>query len=442
MSSFSLFGGMRAAVSGLFAQSQSLGMIGDNIANVNTHGYKAVRNRFSSLVTTASNQTTHSPGGVQSNVLRGVDQQGLLEAASSSTDLAISGNGMFAVNAEADSSGEYLFTRAGSFRADLDGNLVNAGGYYLLGFPVTNQVPQETNILTELEVVNISDNVGVPAETTTIDLGANLKASAATGDTFDLGIQVIDKQGTPETLTLTFTKNATVNTWDITAAVTNASFVNTASSALLTGTQALGQVVFNADGTLDSTNLTSQTIDTALTTDVDGFTFSLDFDNDFATGTSEDRTSITLDLGTVDTALGLHQFEGVYTPNYINQDGRQFGAITGVSVADDGVVTAQFDNGELRVVSQVPIVTFANPNELTEETGNVYKQNAESGSALIKTANSGGAGLIQANALEASTVDLADEFTRMIMTQRAFSANTRMITTGDEMLEELVRSVR
>ena len=154
-------------------------------------------------------------------MLRGVDQQGLLEAASSSTDLAISGNGMFAVNAESDSTGEYLFTRAGSFRADLDGNLVNVGGYYLLGFPVENQVPQETNILTELEVVNISDDVGVPAETTTINLGANLTASAATGDAFDLGIQVIDKQGTPETLTLTFTKNATVNTWDITAAITN-----------------------------------------------------------------------------------------------------------------------------------------------------------------------------------------------------------------------------
>ena len=147
-------------------------------------------------------------------------------------------------------------------------------------------------------------------------------------------------------------------------------------------------------------------------------------------------------MGTVDTALGLHQFEGVFTPNFIDQDGRQFGSITGVSVADDGIVTAQFDNGELRVISQVPIVTFGNPNELTEETGNVYAQNAESGSALIKTANSGGAGLIQANALESSTVDLADEFTRMIMTQRAFSANTRMITTGDEMLEELVRSVR
>ena len=199
--------------------------------------------------------------------------------------------------------------------------------------------------------------------------------------------------------------------------------------------------MFNADGTLDSTNLTCQTIDTALTTDSDGFTFSLDFDNDFATGTAEDRTSITLDLGTVDTALGLHQFEGVYTPNYISQDGRQFGSITGVSVAEDGVVTAQFDNGELRVISQVPIVTFANVNELTEETGNVYKQNAESGTGLIKTANSGGAGLIQANALESSTVDLAYELTRMIMTQRAFSANTRMITVDRGMNEKFEAGV-
>ena len=199
----SLFGGIRAAVSGLFSQSQSLGMIGDNIANVNTVGFKAVRPRFSTLVTASGSETLHSPGGVQSNVLREIDQQGLLEAADSSTDIAISGDGFFPVNSNATATGEFLFTRAGSFRADEDGNLVNAAGFFLLGFQVTNQIPQQTNVLSQLQVVNIANQSAAPSATSTVDIGANLQASAATGATFDLSVPLLDQQGTSHTFTLT-----------------------------------------------------------------------------------------------------------------------------------------------------------------------------------------------------------------------------------------------
>ena len=134
----SIFGGMRSAVTGLAAQSQALGMIADNIANVSTVGYKRTSAQFSTLVTVSSTQSSHSPGGVASNVLRGIDQQGLLEASTSSTDIAISGDGFFVVNDSPDGSGNVYFTRAGSFRPDKDGNLVNTAGYYLTGWPVTN----------------------------------------------------------------------------------------------------------------------------------------------------------------------------------------------------------------------------------------------------------------------------------------------------------------
>ncbi|HAA92706.1 MAG TPA: hypothetical protein DCS82_05300 [Rhodospirillaceae bacterium] len=445
----SLFGGIRAAVSGLFSQSQSLGMIGDNIANVNTVGFKAVRPRFSTLVTASGSETLHSPGGVQSNVLREIDQQGLLEAADSSTDIAISGDGFFPVNSNATATGEFLFTRAGSFRADEDGNLVNAAGFFLLGFQVTNQIPQQTNVLSQLQVVNIANQSAAPSATSTVDIGANLQASAATGATFDLSVPLLDQQGTSHTFTLTFTKAATpANTWDLTGTLTGADFVATggtiAAGANVSGATAapLATITFDAAGLLSSVALpAAPTTNATPTGSADGFTFTVDYDQD-AGPTFPDRVDVTIDFGTVGSATGLTQFEGAFTPNFITQNGRQFGSITGVSVGDDGIVTAVFDNGESRTISQVPVVTFTNPNGLTEKSGNVFEETVNSGTATIKIANTGGAGIIAASSLEASTVDLADEFTRMIITQRAFSANTRVITTGDEMLDELVRIVR
>ena len=444
----SLFGGIRSAVSGLFAGSQALGQIADNIANVNTTGFKAIRPRFSTLVTTQSSINLHSPGGVQSSVLREIDQPGLLEASSSATDIAIGGNGFFVVNATANGTGDFSFTRAGSFRPDKDGNLINAGGFFLYGFPINAGIVQPTNILTQLEVVNIASAAAAPIATTTIDVGANLQSSAATGATFDLAVGVLDKQGAPDQLTFRFTKQAAANTWQLSSTLATRSFVNAAGNAVVsgTGTNILGQIVFNADGTLRATNLTNRTINSALTGTADGFTFHVDHDNSFATGlgtgATDDRTSITLDFGTPNTTVGLTQFEGQFTPNFVNTNGKQFGSLTGVSVAADGVVAALFDNGETRNLNQIPLVTFANANGLIEQSGNVYQETTRSGTATIKTANTGGAGVIAPSALEASTVDIADEFTRMIITQRAFSANTRVVTTGDEMLDELVRIVR
>ncbi|MBE88888.1 MAG: hypothetical protein CMM76_05530 [Rhodospirillaceae bacterium] len=444
----SLFGGIRSAVSGLLSQSQALGQIADNIANVNTTGFKAIRPRFSTLVTTQSSLTLHSPGGVQSKVTREIDAPGLLEASDSSTDLAIGGQGFFVVNSNANGTGDFSFTRAGSFRADKDGNLANTGGFFLFGFPVTNGVVQPTNILTQLEVVNVASSSVAPIATSTVDVGANLQSSAATGATFDLAVGVLDKQGAPDQLTFRFTKVAAANTWQLSSTLATRSFINTAGNAVQsgTGTNILGQVVFNADGTLNSTNLTGRTINSALKTGNDGFTFDVDHDNSFATGlgtgATDDRVTITLDLGTVNTTAGLTQFEGAFTPNFVNTNGRQFGSLTGVSVSADGIINANFDNGETRDLNQIPLVTFTNPNGLVEQTGNVYQETTNSGFAVIKTAKTGGAGVVAPSALEASTVDIADEFTRMIITQRAFSANTKVITTGDEMLDELVRIIR
>lgn len=459
----SIFGAMRSGVTGLFAQSQALGMIADNIANVNTVGFKAIRPRFSTLVTAQATASLHSPGGVQSRVEREIDAQGLLTASSVSTDIAISGSGFFAVNDQTDGTGNTFFTRAGEFRPDKNGNLVNSGGFTLMGWPIdSNGTVQQTNVLSAFSVLNVANLTSAPVSTSLVEMGANLPASATSGDSNSLTVQVFDKQGGQHALALTFTKTGNTNEWSISATMTNANFVDpddnddgTVGNTLtgtstaddvdfLSGTvsQVVGLITFNTDGTLLS--LTGA-VDTAGAISVEDTTdnqLDLTFDFDQTATTTADRTTVALDFGTIGQADGFTQFQGNFTPNFIEQNGKQFGSLSAVNIDENGITTALFDNGETRDIFQVPIITFNNPNGLQERTGNVYVETTDSGPAVALEPGRGGAGSVAPSALEASTVDLADEFTRMIVTQRAFSASTRIITTADQMLEELTRIIR
>ena len=150
-------------------------------------------------------------------------------------------------------------------------------------------------------------------------------------------------------------------------------------------------------------------------------------------------TTITINAGNIGTNDGLTSLSGDFTTNYITQDGAKFGSYSGVSVSDDGVVTALFDNGETRPIAILPLATFANANGLEALTGNAWIETDYSGEALLKRPGTNGAGEIAASSVEQSTVDLATEFSNMIVTQRAYSAATKIITTADEMLDELTR---
>jgi len=204
---------------------------------------------------------------------------------------------------------------------------------------------------------------------------------------------------------------------------------------VLDPTVALGTVTFNADGTLASV------VATAPYGTVTGGQIQLyaDYDGSAATTSTQDRQQITLDIGTIGFGDGLTQYEGDYFPSIIEQDGLSFGSFTGVTIDEDGVVTALFDNGQQRSIFQLPLATFRNPNGLESRNGNAYLQSGISGDALLLTANTGGSGTIAPSSLESSTVDLAEEFTNMIITQRAYSASAKIISTADEMLEELIR---
>jgi flagellar hook protein FlgE len=413
---------MYSGVSGLAAQSNALGMISDNISNVNTVGYKGTSAAFKTLVTESATRTAYTPGGVRSMPMAQVDRQGLLQASASSTDLAIAGKGMFVVNEAANpgTGNDFLYTRAGNFRADADGNLVNAAGYYLQGWRLdqTGAPVGNTSVLSSVETVNVANLSGAATPTANLELGVNLPSTAAAGDTHDVTAQIYDSLGNAHDVTVTFTKAAPANQWSY--AVGNPVLSGTTTASGTTGgAGATGTITFNGDGTPNA--------NIAPSFDVTGWT------------TGADNSTVAIDGGSANESDGITQFSGEYTLSYIDQDGVRFGQYTGVSIDETGTVTALFDNGERRPIYQLPVAMFSNPNGLEAREGNAYIQTDRSGDYILAAANTGGAGKVAPSALESSTVDLAEEFTDMIVTQRAYSASAKIITTADEMLEELIR---
>ncbi|MFM2130531.1 MAG: hypothetical protein RL477_2077 [Pseudomonadota bacterium] len=527
----SLYGAMFSGVSGLNAESQALGTIADNISNVNTVGYKDTSARFSTLVTQQATNNSYAPGGVNFNRHSNIAGQGLLQGSASPTDLAISGQGMFVVTGVASptSADPFLYTRAGSFTPDQNGNLRNTAGFYLQGWATDAAgTPTATNVsvLSSLETVNVSGVSGSATPTSAVELGANLPATAALGDDFITNVQIFDSLGVSHDLAFTWTKSA-LNNWDLTVtppsgaalvSVTDSASAPYAAAGLLefttqptdgdtiviggttyefdsnasvTGTNT--RVTIGADLATTVANLvagvgdsrlavssstsilvTQSSAGTALAIDPsstsailqsatgaftvpaltastpavsfngDGTPAAFNVANvsvyDWSTGAAD--TAITLDIGTADLSDGLTQFSGDYNVTFINQNGVKFGTFSGVSISEEGLVVALFDNGETLPIYKVPLVTFANANGLTSRSGNVYIASDSSGSPVLRSAKSGGAGAIAAGALENSTVDLGTEFTNMIIAQRAYSATSRVITTADEMLDDLVRIKR
>jgi flagellar hook protein FlgE len=420
----SIFGAMFSGVSGLSAQSTFLGMISDNISNVNTVGYKGSVSRFSTLVTKAATAHSFSPGGVQSNTTQRIDQQGLLQSSTSQTDVAIVGQGFFVVN-ESNAPGlgdEYLYTRAGSFKPDENGFLKNTAGYYLMGWPTDSTgavTVANQSVLSSTQPVSVTGIAGSALATSTASLGLNLPATDAVAATHNASIQVFDSLGVEHSLTVTFTKTG-ANAWNLTAADPVQVGGGVSGTTTLVGSPVA--VTFNADGTLAGP--------ASATINITGWT------------TGAANSSIALSLGTVGASDGLTQFANDYQTYFIKQNGVRFGIFNGVSIDENGLVTALFDNGQTTPIYKVPVGTFNNPNGLQGITGNVFRETDTSGTVVLNAAGTGSAGSISPSSLEASNIDVASEFTNMIITQQAYSASAQIITTANQMLDEVIRIVR
>ncbi len=439
----SLYGALFTGVSGLSANSQALGIISNNISNVNTVGYKSSEAQFATILASTTDAGSFSSGGVRASANQLIGKQGLLQTSESATDLAVSGSGFFTVtegNTINPDKTELLYTRAGSFTQDADGFLRNQSGYYLQGWALdsTGGLPTNRNLI---EPINLGQLTGTATQTGNIELRANLSAAQTAdgayvaGDVnagtvsahFERTLEVFDTQGGAQPLRLAFVKSA-ANTWEY-EIIYDGDVTNIGGAA--NNPVATGTVTFNSDGTVANVNGAAPAAGTA------AITIPWDL---AASGLG--TQAITLDFGTIADANGLTQFDSASTLISSGVDGALFGGISGVRVDTDGVVIALFDNGVERAVYKLPVANFQNPEGLSAANGNAYIRTDESGDVTLLEANTGGAGAVAASSLEASTVDLAEEFTKLITTQRAYSAATKIITTADEMLEEMIRIKR
>lgn len=536
-----VFGSLFTAVSGLSAQSQSLGMISNNIANVNTVGYKRTDAAFSSLVTSATRSVLYSPGSVESVQNARINQQGILQQSNSATDIAMSGNGFFIVKGDTNSMSEPLYTRAGSFSEDKQGILRNTAGFYLYGWPLdqNGNIPAGAADTSSLVPVDVAFLGGLTQPTTSASLSLNLDngevqsaypVASSFVPSFSRGLRVYDSLGAGHDLTLNFIKHETptaVNTGNIDLSGSSGNigtgsqtFTITAGGVgptTITINGDLGKVISDINSIVDVNNnpvayanldangflqIKSRNVSdplvlaegvgtplsglfgitagttappaaptmltpTAETPNTEGW-WTVQFVS--ATGAIVRQGSINFDgggklnatptslAGNVDVSLtginwgngsqpqainfdisSFSQFAGEYNVVSSSQNGAELGLRTGVSIDEDGYVTAQFSNGKATKIYKLAIATFANVNGLNELTGNVYRESDTSGNFNLREAGKGSAGGIASGALESSNVDLADEFSKMIITQRAYSANTKVISTADQMTEELLR---
>ncbi|MDZ4054140.1 MAG: flagellar hook protein FlgE [Phenylobacterium sp.] len=482
-----------AGVSGLTANSAALAAISQNIANVNTVGYKRSAAEFQTVVNAQSAGAGYSAGGVLAGARHYTSQNGQLQRTTSSTDLGIAGQGFFVVTEKAENltpADSRLFTRAGAFRVDNLGYLKNTAGLYLQGWPVdaNGDITTDPSDLNRLRTINVGSVGGAAEPTTRVQLNANLRSSQEaspeaiaraardanpadpaaagaydvmtnsmamwdpeTGDgvkpDFEVTIPVSDSKGGQRTLAVSFLKSTIPNQWYAEVRAIPASDVTTDASLGVDGVLKSGLIAFTQDGRLDVDAMAAMPAGAALFADPSAasLSFRASDTNPAALGAGEfmwgsqlgiDDQVITFDLTAA--AGGLSQYDSASVVQATLTNGTAFGNLSEVKIDEKGFVTAIFDNGVTRQIAQVALATFPSADALTEVSGNAFRVSQGSGTFNLKAAGSGGAGMLGASQLEASTVDLSAEFTGLITTQRAYSASSKIITTADEMLAELI----
>jgi flagellar hook protein FlgE len=434
----SLFGSMTTAISGLAAQSRALGHVADNVANSQTTGYKRVDTNFVSFLT-ASSLRQHLPGAVEARPNYTNGAQGPIEQTGDPLSLAIAGQGMFSVAmARGATDSELLFderqffTRAGDFRMDTDGYLENRAGYYLRGWPVDSATGEPDR--TQLEPIRVSQLVYNPVPTSAIDLTANLPADIDTGDTVSSQIKIYDSLGRLRTVDLAWTNNGN-NSWSL--AVTAPDDVDDPDRGTIEVNFGQAASTPVADGTIGEFDAATGSL--SGTAAAPGEPAVVSFTADFGQGPQ----TLTLSLGAFGEARGLTQYGGTeYSPRNLTHNGVPMGAFSGLSMRENGGVAINYDNGQTRIIARVPVVAFNDVDKLQRMDGQAFMRTPESGEARVVDPASNGVGKLVVGSVERSNVDIASEFSKLILAQRAYTANTRIVTASDEMLQDTINMRR
>ena len=401
------------ALSGLLANTTALNVVGDNLANMNTQGFKADEVGFE----TAMNQATESlqiGAGVGSTTTTRNFTQGNIQNTGGALDAAIQGNGFFVAQ---DANGDTMYTRDGTFNLNSSGQLVTQSGALVQGWMATNGVVNASGATGPITVPLLSSQPPVP--TANMSLDANLNASAAKNDTFSTPIQVYDSLGDAHTLSVTFT-NTGANAWTYNVNIPGQDL--TGGTAGTSTSIATGSLTFDSSGNL-KTPAAPGTVNVKNTTALaDGAaTLNINWNLYNAAGNSL-----------------VTQFAQTSASTGTSQDGSAPATVTGVSLQNGGQLVASYSNGSQKALAQVAVASVSNPDTMIALPNNMYSVGIDSSTPSVGAAGTGGRGNLVAQSVEASNVDMATEFTNLIVFQRGYEANSKVITTLNQMDQTLL----
>lgn len=414
-----MIGSLYAGISGLKVNTKAMTVIGDNIANVNTTGFKSSRISFSNIFSASLGSTENQIGrGVAIAGVNPVWDSGSLENTSSVTDLAVNGQGLFIVNND---NGSSFYTRAGQFEFDKNNKLVTQDGLTVQGYSIDID---NGNLAAALSDITLPAGNCTPNATEKCTMGINLDGGAEVPDEYTTSLTVYDSLGNAIPLTLTFT-NTAANNWDVAASIPDS--ISGGTDPSINGAATIA-VVFDGDGNLSTAggNTTDPEVELTLTNG--------------ATSPQTITWDIFNDAGA--TNGNLTGYSGTSATSSQTQDGYSSGTLQGVSVDEKGVFTGLYSNGTMISFAQIALADFASYSGLSKMGDNLYNSSVNSGQPITGVPGSASLGSVSPNSLEMSNVDLSTEFVQMITTQRAFQANSKVITTSDEILAELINIKR
>ncbi|HEX4322521.1 MAG TPA: flagellar hook protein FlgE [Acidobacteriaceae bacterium] len=404
-------------LSGLEANSSWLNTISNNLANLNTDGFKDQTVSFGDIFNgmqgaSGNGDPIQIGSGVRIGATTSNFSDGTLNSTGVSSNMALQGNGFFVVQA---SNGQTSFTRSGDFTTNSFGQLITPSGQMVMGYPAVNGVVSSGAALAPISVNQQGTLPGSP--TSSFQTTTNLSSGAAVGDTYSTPITIYDSVGTPQTLTIQYTNTGT-NTWDYNITLPASATGGTAPTTVSTGT-----MTFDSSG-----NLTSPSGSVA------GINI---------TGLADGAApmNLTWNLKGSDGNSSITRQDLVSGTSAINQDGFGAGTLTGYSVAPDGTVEGQFSNNQTRALGQVAVASFGNVQGLVQNSAGDYTPTTASGAAVIGQAGAGGNGTITGSSVEASNVNLSTEFANMIVAQQGYEANAKALTTFDQISQATIQLV-
>lgn len=411
------------ALSSLKAQSEAINTTGNNLANMNTLGFKGSNVDFEDMLSQAMGVAagTQVGMGVSAPINNQIFTQGAIQSSTSPLATAIQGNGFFVVK---NSTNQQLLTRDGDFTINQDGVLQTQTGETVQGWTATTSGINATGAPSD--IVLPTGAVLPPQATQNMTLAANLDAdgvAGATSGSFSIPIQVVDSLGSEHTLTADFTKSATANTWNYDVTIDGGELAGGTAGVQQSVLSAPGSITFNTDGTMSSS--TSSPVGIAI--------------NGLADGAA--NLSINWNLFNPDGSATMTQYSQASSLASSSQDGAAAAQLTQVAIQNGGQIVATFSNGQQKVEGQLALASIQNPGSLQNVGNNNYATTAETAAPAIGMPQTGGRGQILGGALEGSNVDMATEFTNLIVYQSAYQASSRVISTANEMSQDLMNLI-